>query len=215
MTIKNDLGFEKEDKFELGKAIDHFLNNKQERTSKERDYFYMSEVGNSKKELYEKLKNLKKSEKFDAKTYRILENGNCVHERFMKWFAEMGILVGAEIEVNNDLVHGRCDALISDGEQNYVVEIKSCSQWTFQKLVKPSSSHYLQLQFYLYYININKGILLYECKDNQSIKTFYVESDRLLVEKYIEELKKLKEMINKGEEPSDEPLLLENLEYGI
>jgi CRISPR/Cas system-associated exonuclease Cas4 (RecB family) len=133
----------------------------------------------------------------------------------MKWFAEMGILVGAEIEVNNDLVHGRCDALISDGEQNYVVEIKSCSQWTFQKLVKPSSSHYLQLQFYLYYININKGILLYECKDNQSIKTFYVESDRLLVEKYIEELKKLKEMINKGEEPSDEPLLLENLEYGI
>jgi hypothetical protein len=215
MTIKTDLGFKQEESFELDKAIDYYLNNKPENNKKERNYFYMSELGCSKKELYQKLKNLKTSEKFNAKTIRALENGNKVHERFIKWFAEMGILVGAELEINNDLLHGRLDCLISDGEKNYIVEIKSCSMWTFNKLSKPSHTHLLQLQFYMYYTNIYKGILLYECKDNNSIKAFHIELDKPLVEKYIEELRKLKEDIIKGVEPIDEPLLLENLTYGI
>jgi hypothetical protein len=63
-------------------------------------------------------------------------------------------------------------------------------------------------------MNIQKGIILYECKDNQSIKTFYINLDKELVEKYIEELKKLKEDIIKNNEPNDEPILLEDLQYG-
>lgn len=214
MTIKEDLGFKPEEEFELERAIDFHLNNKKEYDKKERDYFYMSEIGSSKKELYKKLKNLDKGFKMNAKLARVFANGNGVHERFMKWFAEMGILVGAELEMNNDLVHGRCDALISDGKYNYVVEIKSCSQWIFQTLTKPQPDHLLQLQFYLYFMNLENGILLYECKDNQTIKCYKVKSDRVLVEKYINELKILKEKIIKGEEPDDEPLLIEDLQYG-
>jgi hypothetical protein len=127
----------------------------------------------------------------------------------------MGILVCAEIDaVSNDLIHGRLDCIITDKKQNYIVEIKSCSQWTFQKLTAPSMAHLLQIQFYMYYTNINKGIILYECKDNQSIKTFYIDLNKELVEKYIEELKKLKENIIKDIEPNDEPVLLEDLQYG-
>jgi hypothetical protein len=201
------------DEYNLQEEIDKYLESKV-RPEKERDYFYVSELGKSKKEIYKSFKN-KSENKMDGKTHRILDNGNFVHSRFMKLFAEMGILVCAEIDaVSNDLVHGRLDCIITDRKQNYIVEIKSCSQWTFQKLIQPSKAHLLQIQFYMYYMNIQKGIILYECKDNQSIKTFYINLDKELVEKYIEELKKLKEDIIKNNEPNDEPILLEDLQYG-
>lgn len=201
------------DEYNLQEEIDKYLESKI-RPDKERDYFYVSELGKSKKEIYDSFKN-KSGMKMDGKTHRILENGDNVHSRFMKLFAEMGILVCAEIDaISNDLIHGRLDCIITDRKQNYIVEIKSCSQWTFNKLTEPSKAHLLQIQFYMYYMNMQKGIILYECKDNQSIKTFYINLDKILVEKYIDELKKLKENIINGIEPSDEPLVLENLEYG-
>ena len=187
----------------LSERIDQYLNNRK-RDTKPRNYFYASELGKSKKELFKNLKNPKPF-KINAKLHRIFDNGNAVHERFMKYFAEMGVLVAAEIDVSkDDLIHGRCDAIISDREKNYVVEIKSCSQWTFQKLMGPDFAHHLQLQLYMYYLNIPNGIILYECKDNQTVKCFYEELDKVEIETLLEELKKIKEATD---EPSNEPLI--------
>jgi len=203
MTMKN---------YELEKEIDNFLNSKKENI-RERDYFYISELGKTKKEIYDAIVNQKPFDA-DARVKRILENGNKVHERYIKLFAEMGILVAAEIDaVSNELVHGRLDALITDRTQNYVVEIKSCSMWTFNKLQKPSHPHFLQIQFYMYYTNIPRGFILYENKDTQNIKCFYLELDKELVENTIKDLNELKEMIINKIEPKDEPLSIEKLEY--
>lgn len=197
---------------DLQNEIDKYMEEK-ENEVKERDYFYISEIGKSKKELYENLKNPKPFTN-DARVQRILQNGNSVHERYMKYFAEMGILVCSEIDVSkNDLVHGRCDAIISDKERNYVVEIKSASQWTFNKLTKPTKPHELQLQFYMYYLNIDKGIILYECKDNQTIKCFYLDLDKKLVEDKLNELKEIKEVIKSGDEIVEEKPTIETLNY--
>lgn len=203
--------------YNLTEAIDKYLNEK-EQPEKERSYFYVSEITKSKKEIYNSFKAKQKS-KVEAKVKRIFDNGDKVHERYYKYFAEMGILVAAEVDaVKNDLIHGRLDAIITDRTKNYVVDIKSMSQWSFQKLKdEPTYDAKMQVLFYMYYTNINHGFILYECKDNQQIKTFYLEmteDNKKLVEKIITELKKLKEQIDKDVEPEDKPITLEDLQYG-
>lgn len=202
--------------YNLVEKIEEYLNNRPE-SQKERDYFYISEVTKSKKEIYNSFKG-KKKDKIEAKLHRIFDNGNKVHERFYKYFAEMGILVAAEIDaVKNDLIHGRLDAIITDRTKNYIVDIKSMSQWPFQKLKdEPPFDAKMQVLFYMYYTNIPQGFLLIECKDNQSIKTFYLEmteENKKTVEKTIEELKILKEQINQGVEPEDTPITIDDLQY--
>jgi len=108
-----------EEKYNLSKSIDEYLNSMQSEV-RERNYFYVSEVGKSKKAIYDSIVN-KKPFKANARTKRILENGNYMHERYTKLFAEMGILVAAEINLGDDLVHGRLDCLISDRKKNYIV----------------------------------------------------------------------------------------------
>ena len=197
------------EKYNLFEHIDKHLN-EQKDSPRNRDYIYVSEVGKSKKEIYDSIVN-KKSFKANARLKRILENGNKVHERYLKLFAEMRILVAAEIDaVKEDFLHGRLDCIITDKKQNYVVEIKSCSQWTFNKLTKPVKNHNLQIQFYMYYINIPRGFILYENKDNQQIKCFDIELDKELVEEHIKELKGLKKEIDEN----IKPIKLEDLKYG-
>ena len=199
-------------KFDLLKTLDEYLNNKKS-PPRERSYFYISEVGKSKKEIFESIKN-KKGFDFDAKTKRILDNGDYMHMRYYKYFAEMGILVAAEIDVSkDDLFHGRCDAIITDKEKNYIVDLKSCSQWTFQKLKEPQKEHVLQVMMYMYYSGIHNGMLLYECKDNQSIKIFEVKYDDLIINKIISEFKILKENIANNIMPSNEPIKLDDIQY--
>jgi CRISPR/Cas system-associated exonuclease Cas4 (RecB family) len=190
---------------DLKKEIDKHLEEK-ERKFREREHFYASELGNTKRQIFENFKNAK-PQKFSAITHRIFDNGNEVHKRYMRYFIGMGILVAAEIDVGNDLVHGRCDAVITDKKQNYVVEIKSCSQWTFNKLEEPKPWHKIQLMIYMHFLNIPQGILLYENKDNQQIKTFDIKLEKELIEKILVELKKLKEMIDSNIEPENAQLL--------
>jgi len=159
-----------EEKFDLAKAIDDYLNEKEDKP-RERSYFYASEVGKSRREIYNSFKNPTTS-KFDARVKRILDNGNYVHSRIYKYLIEMGLMIAAEIKaVENELFHGRADAIITDKKKNiYVLDIKSCSMWVFNKLTEPQFSDKLQVLLYCYYMNIPKGIVLYENKDNQSIK---------------------------------------------
>jgi CRISPR/Cas system-associated exonuclease Cas4 (RecB family) len=199
---------------EIDKKIDEYLNNKEDKI-RERSYFYVSEVGKSKKEIYNDFKN-PKSKKFEARVKRILDNGDYMHMRFYKYLAEMGVLIAAEVDaVKTDLVHGRADAIITDGQKLYVLDLKSCSQWTFNKLKGADPAHELQLMLYMYYLNIPQGIILYECKDNQTIKTYLIALDKQKIEKLIQELARLKEMINNNIEPEDKPIYLEEIQYGI
>jgi len=201
---------------EIIEALDEYLD-KKERPIKERDYFYISEVGKSKKEIFDNIKN-KIQTKFEARVKRILENGDYMHMRYYKYFAEMGILRAAEITaVENELFHGRADCLLSakDGKL-WLVDLKSMSQWSFQKLKEIQHDHKLQLLMYMYYMNIESGMVLIECKDNQTIKVFKVvmdEENKKLCEKTIEDFKILKDQIQNNIVPIDKPIVMEDIVY--
>jgi len=203
---------------DIEQELDKYLDT-QESPHKERDYFYISEVGKSKKEIFESIRN-KTSKKFEPRVKRILDNGNYMHMRYYKWFAEMGILRAVEISaVENDLFHGRADCLVSDKEGKlWLIDLKSMSQWPFQKLKEANYEHKMQLLMYMYYMKIDNGMILVECKDNQTIKIFKFEmneTNKKICEKVIEEFKILKENIKYNVIPSDEPIIIKELAYEL
>jgi len=51
----------------------------------------------------------------------------------------------------------------------------------FRSLKEPKEENIYQIQLYLHYLNIKKGILLYIDKDRQEIKEFHVVYDAGLV----------------------------------
>lgn len=187
--------------YDLKTAIDKYYDAKPDWGSKDRDYFYMSEAGKCERSIFYGFKN-KETKSVDARVRRILENGDYVHARFMKIFAEMGILVAAEITPQQtELIHGRADAIITDGKQNYIVDVKSISHWSFTPLKEAKEEHKIQLMMYMYFFKIPRGYLLYECKNTQAIKSFYIELDTKLIEDKLDSLRKLKENINSNTVP--------------
>ena len=195
--------------FNLIKQIDDHLE-KKEWASKERDYFHVSELGKAKWIIYNDIKN-PKPKKFTPRVKRVLDLGNSVHEMLNKYLVEMGILISSEITaVENTLFHGRADCIIKCPEADakegnlYVLELKSCSQWVFNSLAEPSDEYKAQLQFYMYYLGIPRGILLYMNKDNCAFKQFELKLNVPFVEAKIKEFEELKQMLATNTEPVKE-----------
>lgn len=91
---------------------------------------------------------------------RRMAEGDRLHEKYQRWFAEMGILVGDEvsIEVPDVGISGRIDAIIChparEGEL-IIVEIKSASRNSFAHMLKAGRPypHYIaQAQLYRYLV---------------------------------------------------------------
>ena len=75
----------------------------------------------------------------------------------------------------------------------------------FRNLTEPKEENVDQLQLYLHYFKIPKGILLYVNKDNQELKEFLVGYDKGRVEKLLSGLTNLKEQIDSDTVPSRMP----------
>lgn len=192
-----------ENNFDLLKEIETYYKNKQTE-NKSRDYFYASETGKCEKSIYFTFK--KKSKNIEPSGLKAMDNGDYVHARYFKLLAEMGLLVAAEVTPikYRDLIHGRCDAIITDKFKNYILEIKSISYWSYRNLEKPTEEHEIQTLIYMYLFNIIDGLILYEDKNSNNCKIFELKLDDLNIKKVedkLTKLKKLKEQIDKNIEP--------------
>lgn len=115
-----------------------------------------------------------------ARIQRVFDNGHKLHERFEQLFEDMGILIEAEKTIELDEISGRTDAWIKIDGKDYLVELKSASQFSFDWMLKknaPKKEHVEQLMLYLHLANIQKGIILVENKDNQQLLEFHISYD--------------------------------------
>lgn len=185
----------------LKEKIDQFYRKEEE--SKERDYFYISEVDDCKRKVYFKVKGEPK-EDLDGQTKRKFERGDQIHQKLVSVLYSLGIVTGSEVRMPDEsLFHGRADAIVSVDGENYVVEIKSTSPYSFKTLGgSPKDSWYKQLQLYLHYFDIDQGIILVECKGTQKLEEFFVERDGELVGQIISEFENLKGKVEREEIPS-------------
>ncbi|MDO8628682.1 MAG: CRISPR-associated protein Cas4 [Nanoarchaeota archaeon] len=147
----------------------------------------------------------------DPRSSRVMHNGDFVHARLAEVLQKVGVLKEEDVEVSlpdNDLVRGRADAIIEVNGDKVVVDFKSMNGFQFKALSSPSPDHVKQVQLYLHFLNLKKGLLVYECKNTQELKEFEVFYDEHVVNESLAFFYSLQSQINQDVLP-DVPLGIE------
>ncbi|MCX6760723.1 MAG: PD-(D/E)XK nuclease family protein [Candidatus Nealsonbacteria bacterium] len=186
----------------LKELIDKFYLDGQK--SKEQHHFYVTDAGRCPRSIFFKFKNVSR-EAIEANVLRMFDHGDYIHQMIMKPL--LGIrdihVVASEINIPaQEIISGRADAIISSGKELFVLDIKSMNSIIFKNLTEPKPENLDQIQLYLHYFKIPKGILLYVNKDNQHLKEFVVQYDKKRAYSLIEGLEDLKIKIDKGIVPN-------------
>ncbi len=134
-------------------------------------------------------------EEYDESLKRIFKTGDAYHQlicsEIIEKSYESGIhILGGEIDVKdlNNHLKGRIDLLCSNGIESFIVDVKSCSDWSFKKYVdegKVPQQYIIQLQLYMYILKLKKGVLLFINKNNQKTGEVDVEYDEVFVKQLL------------------------------
>jgi hypothetical protein len=183
-------------------AIDQYL---QDRAPDERAIrcFHPSSLHKSARELYWHYLEGDNNQRFDSRTLRIFDNGHAVHDRLQKYLKDIGVLVEAEVPFENQEyeICGSADGIIKLENKKGILEIKSINSNGFYSTYEPRPDHLIQLNVYMFCLGIPRGCLLYECKDDQELKEFFVKQDPEILNPVLEKIRYVQECIRQGKEP--------------
>ena len=186
----------------LKELIDQFYLDAQKNRDQTR--FYITDAGRCSRAIFFKFKNAPKKD-IEANILRMFDHGDYIHQLIMK--ALLGVrdlhVVSSEVNIPpQEIISGRADAILSDGKELYVLDIKSMNSMIFRNLEMPKEENVNQIQLYLHYFKIPKGILLYVNKDTQELKEFLVGYDKDSSHNLINGLENLKKKIDSDVLPS-------------
>jgi len=145
----------------------------------EQTHFYISQAGKCPRSIFFKFKKVPEKP-LEANLLRMFDHGNHMHQLIMSALLSTRDVhvVASEVKIPpQELISGRADAVLSDGNQLYVLDIKSMDSTTFDAMIEPKLENVQQIQLYLYYFKISKGILLYVNKDNLQLKEYIFDYD--------------------------------------
>jgi CRISPR/Cas system-associated exonuclease Cas4 (RecB family) len=179
----------------LKELIDKFYLEQQK--SKSQFHFYITDAGKCPRAVFFKFKNAP-GQKMDPRLMRIFEHGEYLHRNILNILYRLKIGVVMEVKIPEQaIISGRADAIICLDGENYVLDIKSINSMVFKKLTEPKEENVYQIQLYMHYFQIKKGILLYIDKDQQDIKEFILEYDPVLASNLLRSFENLKNKIEK------------------
>ncbi len=180
----------------LKELINKFYSN--QRKDREQHHFYISDAGKCSRSIFFKFKKAPRKE-IEPRILRLFDHGDSIHRLIMKPLLSMRKVHVVASEVNippQELIKGRADAVISDGKDLYVLDIKSMNSMVFKNLNQPKEEHINQIQLYLHYLDPKKGILLYVNKDTQELKEFFVGYNSEQAQSLLRTLGELKKKID-------------------
>ena len=180
----------------LRELINQFYLDKQK--DRRRVKFYITDAGKCSRSIFYKFKNAPKKD-MEARILRLFEHGDYIHQLIMKPLLSLRKFHVVASEVNippKKLISGRADVVISDGKDLYIVDIKSMNSMIFRSLEEPKEENVDQLQLYLHFFKVPKGILLYVNKDTQELKEFLVDYDKPRAQRLLKILTNLKRKID-------------------
>jgi len=162
---------------EIQKRVDEAILKESLKDERVRKYLYASDVFGCQRKILLEYNGLKAGG-FDARTLRIFDNGNAVHERIIKYLTLAGLepQVELSLEPNEPNIHGRLDAKITEDEKLKLVEIKSIN---LRVVKEAKEEHIAQLHIYMHYTGIHEGYLIYESKQTQELFFFPITFDSL------------------------------------
>jgi CRISPR/Cas system-associated exonuclease Cas4 (RecB family) len=184
----------------LKELIDQFYIDNQKNS--EQTKFYITDAGKCPRSVFFKLKNAPR-EPLDARLMRIFERGENMHRSIFNILYRLRMGVVTEIPIpSQEIISGRADAILCMGNENYVLDIKSINSMIFKKMQEPKEENVFQIQLYLHFFNIKKGILLYIDKDQQDMKEFFVDYDEALCKSLLDKFYELKGQAEKNVVPA-------------
>jgi len=187
----------------LKELIDKFyLDKSKDKPEIERTHFYISEAGRCPRMIFFRFKRAPGKE-VEAERLRIFEYGDSLHKLILSPLLSLGLVRATEVEIpSKEIVFGRADAIISIDGQPYVLDIKSISgRMNLTKMQEPKPEDFCQIQLYLHFFKIPKGILLYVNKDTQELKEFIFDYKNDVAEKILKNFEILKSKIEANTVP--------------
>lgn len=104
-------------------------------------------------------------------SYATLDDGRYRHDRWRTALTEAGLMVVAEKElwIPEWHVHGFTDGVLLVNDLEWVYELKGARQETFNRIVKngPELKDKIQMHIYMRALEIPRGVLIYENKNDQ------------------------------------------------
>lgn len=178
----------------LIQTIDTYLDNRPA-DDRQKHCFHPSSLHKTAEELFRLYWEGDNSIPFEVRVKRVFDNGHKVHTRLFFYLAEAGILKDEDCLVNDtDLeIHGHIDGLIELQGQQGILEIKSINSSGFDFLTEPKQDHIYQLNAYMHCLKIPRGALLYECKNTQRLKEFYVKPNQPILDDIIRKIRTVQE----------------------
>lgn len=118
-----------------------------------------------------------------------------------------------EIHISSDPKYkfeGNCDGVIdvrgTDMAQGrfdvFVIDFKSAKDETFCEITQPKQEHVVQVNIYMWGLELDAAVVMYENKDQQKLKEFFVPRDEKLIEKIKEESLWLQEVLSVNKLPN-------------
>ena len=177
-------------------AIDTHLQNR-ERDKRAIHCFHPSSLHKSVKELLKIYYEGDTNTAFPARILRVFDNGHGVHERLQRYLMAIGILLQAEVPIENaDFeIKGHTDGIVQINGVKGILEIKSMNASGFYSLYAPKDDHLIQVNIYMFCTGIERAVLLYECKDNQELKEFYCKQNADILNSVLTKIRKVQALI--------------------
>ena len=178
-------------------AIDNYLAIRPKGTRASR-CFHPSSLHRSAEDLFRLYFEGDDSEEFEPRVLRIFDNGHAVHERLQSYLGAAGVLLQAEVPIYNaefEIV-GHTDGIVEVGGSKGILEIKSINSQGFYGLFGPKPEHIIQLNAYMFCTGIPRGVLLYECKNDQSLKEFFLKLDHSVLDPVLQKIRTVQARIS-------------------
>jgi CRISPR/Cas system-associated exonuclease Cas4 (RecB family) len=184
----------------LKDLIDQYFLDKEH--DREQQHFYITDAGKCERAIFFKFKNVPR-EKMTADVLRMLDHGDYVQMHILNSLFSLGIVRASEVRIPpQEIISGRADAIITLNNELYVVDFKSMNSYKFRTLTAPPEENINQIQLYLHFFKIPKGILLYVDKNTLALKEFFINYNPGLAEALLSSLDGLKQKIDKNVLPA-------------
>jgi CRISPR/Cas system-associated exonuclease Cas4 (RecB family) len=180
----------------LKDLIDQYFLDKEH--DRERQHFYITDAGKCQRAIFFKFKNVPR-EKMSADILRMLDHGDYVQMHILNSLFSLGLVRASEIRIPpQEIISGRADAIVTLENELYVIDVKSMNGYKFKGLAAPLEDNINQIQLYLHFFKIPKGILLYVDKNTLALKEFFIKYNPGLAKALLDSLDNLKEKIDQN-----------------
>jgi CRISPR/Cas system-associated exonuclease Cas4 (RecB family) len=135
------------------------------------------------------------------RSLRYFEMGHAIHDRVQKVLQEDNPEAKSEVPSSCEELHiaGSCDLIYP--RKDWIIEIKTIGQASFDKLVYPYDSHIWQVHCYMFMHDIPRAQILYINRNTGEPRMFRIKFSNKVWDQILDKISKVESFIEEGKPP--------------